>query len=182
MPTSARTAKSRGTRWGRVFAGLFFVVVATFVAAYYLPLYRAHQKLAEQYRELGQRSQGLSESVTKMQAELKTASEARDQLQADHDLRESARKTTGDQQERVEAALSSKLDKFMKKGNAALLVSAGSLFVAFDSALLVSAPKARPDADRSRAFVRRRQDQRGQGADGARFTRRRCGRSAGAGR
>ena len=128
--------KSRGTRWGRVFAGLFFVAVATFVGAYYLPLYRAHQKLADQYRELGQRSQGLSETVSKAQVELKAATEARDQLQAEHDQRESAKKSTGDQMERVRVALSSKLDKFLKKGNAALLVSAGSLFVAFDSALL----------------------------------------------
>ena len=68
--------KSRGTRWGRVFAGLFFVAVATFVGAYYLPLYRAHQKLADQYRELGQRSQGMSETVSKLQVELKAATEA----------------------------------------------------------------------------------------------------------
>ncbi len=128
--------QSRGTRWGRVFAGLFFVAVATFVGAYYLPLYRAHQKLADQYRELGQRSQSLSETVSKVQTELKATTEARDQLQAEHDLHESAKKSTSDQQERVRVALSAKLDKFLKKGNAALLVSAGSLFVAFDSALL----------------------------------------------
>jgi len=128
--------KSRGTRWGRVFAGLFFVAVATFVAAYYLPLHLAHQKLADQYRELGQRSQGLSETVSRVQSELKRTSEARDQLQAEHDLHESAKKSTGEQQERAKIALSSKLDKYLKKGNAALLVSAGSLFVAFDSALL----------------------------------------------
>jgi len=128
--------RSRGTRWGRVFGGLLFVAVATFVGAYYLPLHRSHQKLADQYRELGQRSQGLSETVTKVQGELKAATETRDQLQAEHDSRETAKKATGDQQERVRVALSAKLDKYLKKGNAALLVSAGSLFVAFDSALL----------------------------------------------
>ncbi len=128
--------KSRGTRWGRVFAGLLFVAGATFIAAYYLPLYRAHQKLAEQYRELGQRSQGLAESASRAQGELKAAIEARDQLQAERDLRDSAKKSTGEQQERAKIALSSKLDKYLKKGNAALLVSAGSLFVALDSAVL----------------------------------------------
>ena len=128
--------KSRGTRWGRVLGGLLFVAVATFVAAYYLPLYRAHQKLAEQYRELGQRSQGLSESVSKAQGELKSVTEARDQLQAEHDVREGEKKVSGDQQERVRAALSTKLDKFVKKGSAAVLVRAGSLVVAFDSATL----------------------------------------------
>lgn len=128
--------KSRGTRWGRVFGGLLFVAGATFIAAYYLPLYRAHQKLADQYRELGQRSQALSETVSRAQSELKLATAARDQLQAEHDLRENATKSSGDQQERVRVALAAKLDKFVKKGNAALLVNAGSLIVAFDSALL----------------------------------------------
>jgi len=128
--------KSRGTRWGRVFAGLLFVAVATFVAAYYLPLYRSHEKLAGQYRELGQRAQGLSETANRAQGELKAANEAREQLQAELDARESAKKSTGDQQERARVALSAKLDKFTKKGSAALLASAGSLFIAFDSALL----------------------------------------------
>ena len=128
--------KSGGTRWGRLFGGLLFVAVATFIAAYYLPLYRAHQKLADQYRELGQRSQALTETVSKVQGELKAAADSRDQLQAELDLRESAKKSTGEQQERIKAALSSKLDKYLKKGNAALLVSGGSLVVGFDSALL----------------------------------------------
>lgn len=128
--------KSRGTRWGRVLAGLSFVAVATFVAAYYLPLYRSHEKLAEQYRELGQRAQVLSDSVMKVKLELKTTTDTRDQLQAEHDARESAKKATSDQLERVQHALSTKLDKWLKKGNAALLLNSGSLYVAFDSALL----------------------------------------------
>ena len=133
--------KAQGTRWGRVFGGLLFVAGATFVAAYYLPLYRAHQKLADQYRELGQRSQALAETVTRVQGELKASIEARDQLQAEHDLRESGKKSTGEQQERIKLALSSKLDKYLKKGNAALVVSAGSLFVALDSAILFQPQK-----------------------------------------
>ena len=128
--------QARGTRWGRVIGGLLFVAVATFVGAYYLPLYRAHEKLAGQYRELGQRSQTLSETVTKVQGELKAATESRDQLQAEHDLHENAKKSSGEQQERAHLALSAKLDKYLKKGNAAVLVNAGTLLVAFDSALV----------------------------------------------
>jgi len=112
------------------------VVVATFVAAYYLPLYRAHQKLAEQYRELGQRAQAMSETTSRIQGELKAAIGERDQLQAEHDSRECAKHSTSEQLERPKGALSSKLDKYLKKGNATLFLSAGSLFVAFDGALL----------------------------------------------
>ncbi|HET7540243.1 MAG TPA: hypothetical protein VFK05_10240 [Polyangiaceae bacterium] len=128
--------KSRGTRWGRVFAVLLFVAIATFVAAYYLPLVLAHKKLADQYRELGQSSQTLSETANKLQRELKAVTDARDQLQAEHDARENTKKAGSEQQERVRAALGEKLDRFVKKGNVALRVSGGSLFVAFDSALL----------------------------------------------
>jgi chemotaxis protein MotB len=129
-------AKSRGTRWGRVFGGLLFVAVATFVAAYYLPLYRSHQKLAEQYRELGQRSQGLSETVSRVEGELKTVTAKRDELQAEHDQRARASKTTDEQRDRIRAALTSKLDKYLKKHSAALPASNGALLVAFDSAQL----------------------------------------------
>jgi len=129
-------AKPRGTRWARVFAGLLFVAIATFVGGYYLPLYRAHEKLAEQYRELGTRSQGLSESVNKLRAELKATSESRDQLQAEHDARETTKKSSADQQEHARAALATKLERHLKKNSAALVVSAGSLFAVLDSALL----------------------------------------------
>lgn len=129
-------AKSRGTRWGRVFGMLLFVGVATFVAAYYLPLYQSHKKLAEQYAELGQRSQSLSESIGRAQDELKTVTAARDQLQAEHDQRSRASKTSDEQRDRVRAALTSKLDKYLKKHSAALPASTSALLVVFDSAQL----------------------------------------------
>ena len=127
--------KSRGTRWGRVFFGLFFVATATFVAAYYVPLYRVHQRLDAQYRELNQRSQSLSDSVSKAQADLKAMTEQRDRLQAEHDQLESARKGEGDKLEQLRGTLSTKLDKFTKKGSAAVVVNGGALFVALDGTL-----------------------------------------------
>lgn len=129
-------ARRRSTSWGRVFFGLLLIAAATFVAAYYVPLYRAHQRLGEQYRELGQRSQALSESVNKVQQELKSTTEQRDRLQAEHDQSASVKKADGERQERLRAALSSKLDRFLKKGSAAVVVHEGALVVAFDAALL----------------------------------------------
>lgn len=129
-------AKSRGTRWGRVFAGLSLVVFGTFVAAYYLPLYRAHQQLDQQYQELSQRARGLTDSVVKAEQAMKTTAEERDQLKAEHDRSETAQQVVAASAERAKLALSSKLDKFLKKGNAALVIDAGSLFVALDGPLL----------------------------------------------
>lgn len=132
--------KSRGTSWGRVFVLVLLVGMATFVAAYYLPLYRAQQKLSEQYRDVSQKSQSLSDAVTKAQAELKSVTEQRDQLQAEHDKRESTKKTETDQLERLRADISAKLDKLVKKGNA-LVTGTGSLIVALDAAVLFTPQK-----------------------------------------
>jgi chemotaxis protein MotB len=129
-------AKPRGTRWGRVLVGLLGVGVATFVAAYYLPLYRAHQKLDEQYRELAQKSQTLSDSVSKTNAELTVATKERDQLRAERDQRLSTQKGAALEQEGARATLASKLDKLVKKNAVAIVESGGTLLVALDSALL----------------------------------------------
>ncbi|MEO6599531.1 MAG: hypothetical protein ABIQ16_06630, partial [Polyangiaceae bacterium] len=67
---------------------------------------------------------------------LKSTTEQRDRLQAEHDQAATAKKADGDRQERQRGALSSKLDKFVKKGSAAVAVHDGALVVAFDAALL----------------------------------------------
>ena len=128
--------KSPGTRWGRVFTGLLLVVGATFVAAYYLPLYRAHQKLGDQQRELTGRAQKVSERLNKTELDLTAMTAQRDQLQAEHDTLEREKKSVSERQERVRVALSSKLDKFVKKGTVAVVVSGNSLFVALDGSLV----------------------------------------------
>jgi chemotaxis protein MotB len=129
-------AKPRGTRWGRLFSGLLVVGCATFVAAYYLPLYRAQQRLSDQYRELSQKSSALSDSASKTQVELKSVSAERDQLLAQQDQRDSVQKQQAGQAERARGVLSSKLDKPLKKGSAVLVASGGTLLVAFDDAWL----------------------------------------------
>jgi chemotaxis protein MotB len=134
-------AKPLARRWGRLFVGLLLVTCATFVAAYYLPLYRAHQQLGDQYREASQRTQSLADSLARANAELKATAAQRDQLQAERDQRSVAQKTDSARQESVRAALSSKLDKFLKKGSAELVPSASSLLVAFSSSLLFQPQK-----------------------------------------
>src|SRR5450432_3317872 len=115
--------KSRGTSWGRVFVLVLLVGMGTFVAAYYMPLYRAQQKLSEQYRDLSQKSQGLSDTAQKAQTELKSVTAERDQLRAEHDQHENAKKTESSALERVRTDLSTKLDKLVKKGSALVLGS-----------------------------------------------------------
>jgi flagellar motor protein MotB len=101
-----------------------------------VPLYRAHQRLDAQFRELGQKSQGLSDSASKAQLDLKAMTAQRDQLQAEHDQRDSAQKGDADKLERLRAALATKLDKLAKKGGAAVVINGGAVVVALDSAFL----------------------------------------------
>ncbi len=134
-------AKPRGTRWGRVFTGLLVLGFATFVAAYYLPLYRAQQRLNDQYRELSQKSQSLEGNASKLQADLNTVSAERDQLRTEHDQKDSAQKNDASQQQRLRDVLSAKLDKQIKKNGAAVVSNGSGLIVALDSALLFQPQK-----------------------------------------
>ena len=128
-------AKS-GTNWGRVFVLVLLVGMGTFVAAYYLPLYRAQQKLGEEYRDSTQKLQSLTDSATKTQAELKSVTAERDQLQTEHDARESAKKSATDQLGKLSSDLGTKLDKLVKKGSAIVVTNNGVGLVALDSAAL----------------------------------------------
>ena len=129
-------AKSSGTNWGRVLLLVLLVGAGTFVAAYYLPLYRAQQKLSEQYRDASQKLQTLSDSANKTQAELKSVTAERDQLQTEHDTRESAKKTESDKFAKLSSDLGVKLDKLVKKGSAVVATSSGAEVVALDTAAL----------------------------------------------
>lgn len=134
-------AKSRGTNWGRVLTALVLIAGATFVVAYYLPLHSAHRKLGEQYAELGQRAQGLSDAASKSKTELAATTAQRDTLQAEHDQLESTQKSDSERRDRVKAALDTKLERFVKKGSVAAVSSGEALIVAFDPALLFAPSK-----------------------------------------
>jgi chemotaxis protein MotB len=129
-------AQPRGTRWRRVFTDLSIVAVATFVAAYYVPLYRSQQRLSDEYRALSDQSRAQSESIEAARAQLKSITAERDQLRTDHDRKVDADKDASSQRERARAAVSSKLDKPMKKGTVAVIATEGNLVVALDSGLL----------------------------------------------
>jgi flagellar motor protein MotB len=129
-------AKPRGTRWGRVLAGLLLVGAATFVAGYYVPLYRAQQRLGEQYRTLSEQSQALSQSASAARESLKATTEERDQLRAEQDQKDNATHDAASQRERAGAAVSSKLDKLIKKNGVVVVATDNALVVAVDSALL----------------------------------------------
>jgi chemotaxis protein MotB len=132
--------RSSSTRWGRVFVGLIVVGGLTFVGAYYLPLFRAHDTLAADYQREIQKARTLEQSLGDTKSELQKALSRKDELEAEKRKRESGAEGASSSLEALKSELSAKLDKAEKKGLAELHVEAGALVVSLADAV-VFAPK-----------------------------------------
>src|ERR1039457_2050089 len=69
----------RGRGW-RILSGVLLVGTATFAAAYYLPLYRAHASLSREYRALQSQASAQHKQLTETLGTLKQISSERDKL------------------------------------------------------------------------------------------------------
>lgn len=125
---SARFAS--GSRWGRVLPALLLVASATFVAAYYVPLRRAHVLLVEEYQKSSQKSTELEQTLSQVRGELQAKAAQADQLEAERRKVEAAKKSGAEQGERLKTELAGKLDNHIKKGTAAVAVVEGRALVA----------------------------------------------------
>jgi chemotaxis protein MotB len=138
-------AFSRGasspTRWGRVFLGVAVVAVATFVGAFYVPLFRAHDRLTGEQRRALDQVQALQRSATQTQTELKAAASRRDELEAVEKQRESAASARASEAEALRSELATKLERLTKKGLVQLGVAEGRLVVAVADPALFTAHK-----------------------------------------
>lgn len=109
----------RGRGW-KVLSALLLVGSATFVVAYYLPLYRAHQQLREEYRRTSREASTFRKQLTDTVATLSSTTNDCDKLRSD------VRKKTEDtdalasvmvsRAERLERSLQVPLKKFKGRG------------------------------------------------------------------
>jgi chemotaxis protein MotB len=140
--TDAPNFRSGGSfPWARTFVGLLVVLSATFVLAYYVPLHRAHETLTALHREVGGKVRAAEEKVVRLEAELSAVTKTRDELQAAAQAREGTHKATGEHLEGLKAALATKLDKAIKKGDAAVGSAGDRVFVAISAKALFAPPK-----------------------------------------
>jgi len=130
-----------GSSWGRILFGVLIVACGTFGFAYYLPLHRAHGSLVGDHSRLRAELENAQSSVKQVQGELKTATERRDQLEAENQTRESAKKALGASSESARATLLTALDKPAKKKQAAVGLDEGGLRVALGAGFLFSTGK-----------------------------------------
>jgi chemotaxis protein MotB len=136
---AARAPGAGGSRFKRVLVGLTVVGVATFVAAYYLPLYRAHQSLTGEQRTLSQKIEGLEASLGTTKRELESVSREKSELAAERDKRDGAAKAGEEKVTSLKNDLVTKLEKTISKGGVSLAVSGESVIVGVaDGAMFVA--------------------------------------------
>lgn len=110
--------------------GLAVVGIATFVAAYYLPLYRAHETLTNEQRALSQKIESLEAELGKTKHELENVTREKSDLLAERDERDGAAKAKAEKVSSLKRDLEAKLEKFTAKGGVALTVAGESVIVA----------------------------------------------------
>lgn len=127
--------------WARTLAGLMVVVTATFVLAYYLPLHRAHEALTERHREAAQKSKDAEAKVTQLSSELEAVKRKRDELEAAAARSEGQSKSASERVDSVKSALTDKLQKLVKKGDAAVGAEGTRVVAAIATKALLGGPK-----------------------------------------
>lgn len=93
-PDLAAMRPRRRTPWGRIFMGVVLVGCGTFGFGYYLPLYRAHHALTDDHAKLREKLETVEQTLSKTEADLKSASSKRDELlaqEADREAKVSSR-------------------------------------------------------------------------------------------
>ncbi|HYO97168.1 MAG TPA: hypothetical protein VER33_21810 [Polyangiaceae bacterium] len=137
---------SGGNRWGRIALLLVVVASVTFVAAYYVPLVRAHADLTAEHRRAADKVQSAEREVTSARTELKASRDKLATLEAERQAQEAGKgqatsaTPSTEKRDATRAQLTALLEKHLKKGVAAVALQDGQLVVALADAL-VFAPR-----------------------------------------
>jgi chemotaxis protein MotB len=129
------------TPWAGLLVGVALVACGTFIFAYYVPLYRAHQTLASSHGRVMQQVKTLEDTATLAQASLKSEIAKRETLEAEKRQRESASKSSASELESARAALAQKLEGPIAKKQAKVALDGDRLVVGLASNALFSAAK-----------------------------------------
>ncbi len=133
----AAVSANRGRGW-RVFAGVLLVGVATFAAAYYLPLYRAHAALTGKYKTLSQEATLQRKQLTETIDTLKQVEDERNQLSALSRKAKESAATVSTQFESLERELRKQLKKYIGPGKLQVERQNDKLHFKLDSPALVA--------------------------------------------
>jgi chemotaxis protein MotB len=127
--------------WAGLIVGVALVACGTFIFAYYVPLYRAHQTLATSHARIMEQIKASEDRLTQAQATLKSETAKTQTLEAEKRQRDSATKGSAGELEPVKSALAQKLEGAISKKQAAVALDGDRLVVAFASGALFSSGK-----------------------------------------
>ncbi len=129
---------NRGRGW-KILSGVLLVGTATFAAAYYLPLYRAHSSLSHEYRTLQTQATAQHQQLTETLDALKQVSSERDKLSEIAGKLKAKRSTLTPQAESLERDLQAPLKKFIGTGKLQIKRQSEKLSITFASPTFMAA-------------------------------------------
>jgi chemotaxis protein MotB len=139
--TKAMRPERGSAPWAGLLVGVALVACGTFIFAYYVPLYRAHETLASSHGRIMQQIKSLEDTLTQAQATLKSEIAKRETLEAEKRQRDSAVKSSAGELEPLKATLGQKLEGPISKKQAAVALDGDRLVVVVGSNALFSTGK-----------------------------------------
>ena len=139
--TKAMRSERGSAPWAGLLVGVALVACGTFIFAYYVPLYRAHETLASSHGRIMQQIKSLEDTLTQAQAALKSEIAKRETLEAEKRQRESAVKSSAGELEPLKATLGQKLEGPISKKQAVVALEGDRLVVVVGSNALFSTGK-----------------------------------------
>ncbi|HVR19493.1 MAG TPA: hypothetical protein VMS65_07350 [Polyangiaceae bacterium] len=136
--TKAMRPERGSAPWAGLLVGVALVACGTFIFAYYVPLYRAHETLTSSHGRIMQQIKSLEDTLSQAQATLKSEIAKRETLEAERRQRESAVKSSAGELEAVKAALGKKLEGPISKKQAGVALDGDRLVVVVGSNALFS--------------------------------------------
>ena len=139
-PDLASMKRTGGISWSKVLIGLIVIGVVTFIAAYYVPLYRAHSTLTREHQRISEKAQTLDTGLVQAQRSLQAVEAKLKTLEDEQSERETGSAKSAAQADGVQAALASALERYAKRGGLVVGKDGSDVVVAVADALLF-APK-----------------------------------------
>jgi len=139
--TKAMRSERGSAPWAGLLVGVALVACGTFIFAYYVPLYRAHETLSSSHGRIMQQIKSLEDTLTQAQATLKSEIAKRETLEAEKRQRESAVKSSAGELESVKATLGQKLEGPISKKQGGVALDGDRLVVVLGSNALFSTGK-----------------------------------------
>ena len=133
----ATISGNRGRGW-RIFSVILLVGAATFVAAYYLPLFRAHESLVDKFRALSREANTQRKQLTESLDTLKQVATERDHLAESSRKEQEANSARATQVESIERELRTQLKKFIGPAKLGMEQQKGKILFTLASPALVA--------------------------------------------